>query len=256
MKIVIILIGTFSTLPQGYFLWARSNNKNMENRKLVIICTLGRGGSGKDTQVELFTEEKLRDGKKNSNYLSESIKISTGDIIRKAQVAGEILYDKYYEDLKPYLEDSNSGGLIPDEIVLNIVEREIAHLYLGGKRIFFFTGFPRTYDQLNSFCKWLMILENDGIKTRVLFVDFHVDEQISRNRAKARREAAVKNGEKVRKDDDEKVVEKRLKTFRDYTEKMLEKLAEKDSLVKIEANRTIEEIFEDFKREVEKVIKG
>ncbi len=226
----------------------------METKNLVIICTLGRGGSGKDTQVELFTEEKLRDGKKNPNYLDKSIKISTGDIIRKAQIPGEVLYDKYYEDLKPYLEDSNSGGLIPDEVVLDIVEREIAYLYLGGKRVFFFTGFPRTYDQVSSFCNWLMVLENDGISTKILFVDFHVSEQISRDRAKARREAAIKNGEKVRKDDQEKVVEKRLKTFRDYTQAMLDKLAEKESLVKIEANRTIEEIFKDFKKEVEKII--
>lgn len=226
----------------------------MKTENLIIICTLGRGGSGKDTQVELFTEEKLRDGKINSNYLDSSIKISTGDIIRKAQVPGEVLYDKYYEDLKPFIEDSNSGGLIPDEVVLDIVEREIAHLYLGGKRVFFFTGFPRTYDQVSSFCNWLMVLENDGIKTKILFVNFHVAEEISRNRAKARREAATKKGEKVRKDDQEKVVEKRLKTFRDYTQPMLDKLAEKDSLVLIEANRTIEEIFADFKKEVLKVI--
>lgn len=226
----------------------------MQNRKLIIICTLGRGGSGKDTQVELFTEEKLRDGNPNPNYLENSIKISTGDIIRKAQIPGEILYDKYYEDLKPFIEDSNSGGLIPDEVVLNIVEREIAHLYLGGVRIFFFTGFPRTIEQLNSFDKWMRVIRNDGIDTKSLYVSFEVDEETSRNRAKARRENAERKGEKIRRDDEEKVVEKRLATFREFTAKMLDKLKEENRLVEIKADRTIEEIFEDFKIEIFNII--
>lgn len=227
----------------------------MKNRKLIIICTLGRGGSGKDTQVELFTESKLKNGSSNPNFLENSIKISTGDFIRKTQIPGEILYDKYYEDLKPYLDDSNSGGLIPDEEVLSLVEKEIAHLYLGGKRIFFFTGFPRTKKQLSSFCKWIDNLKNDGIETSILFVSFKVVEQVSRNRAKARRESAQKKGKIPRQDDKKEVVEKRLKTFQKNTEPMLKKLKDENRLIEIIANRTIEEIFADFKSEVEQLFK-
>lgn len=221
---------------------------------LILICTLGRGGSGKDTQVALFTSPYLED-RPNPNYLSNSIKISTGDIIRQAQTPGNILYDRYYFDLEPFLADSNSGGLIPDEQVLAIVEREIARLYLGGIQIFFFTGFPRTQDQLNSFSRWMNNLENDGISVKSLFVNFDVPETTSRDRAQARRQKAKQENKPIRQDDNKTVVEKRLATFREHTQPMLDMLAGLDKLITIPANRSIEEIFKDFQKAIHQLLK-
>jgi adenylate kinase len=95
-------------------------------KRWLNVVMLGYPGSGRGTQAKMLAE------KFNLTY------ISTGDVlfeeVKKKTDLGEAA--------KPYLE---SGEIVPDEIVIRIVEKHItAHTDSNG---FIFKGFPRTIVQ-------------------------------------------------------------------------------------------------------------
>jgi len=93
---------------------------------LLNIVILGYPGAGRGTQAELLAE------KFNLNY------ISTGDLL---QYEVEINSD-FGKLAKPYLDQ---GSIVPDEIVIRLIERHIKlHPDANG---FIFKGFPRTIVQ-------------------------------------------------------------------------------------------------------------
>jgi len=98
----------------------------VDKKRAFII--LGPPGAGKGTHAaRLITDLDL------SN-------ISTGDILRDAVKSGTELGRKAQE----YME---RGELVPDEIVIPIVEEKIVSDRASG---FFFDGFPRTLNQADA----------------------------------------------------------------------------------------------------------
>ncbi len=96
------------------------------------IILFGAPGAGKGTQAEAIAERK-------------SIPtISTGNIIRDALKSGSELGLK----AKNYMAD---GGLVPDEIVIEIIKERIAKD--DCKQGFIFDGFPRTIPQAEALDK-------------------------------------------------------------------------------------------------------
>jgi len=93
---------------------------------MLNIAVFGPPGAGKGTQSEFLI----------SKY--DLFYISTGDLLRK-ELANKT---------KLGLEAQNiiaSGGLVPDEIIVQIIENTItSHPDTNG---FLFDGFPRTYIQ-------------------------------------------------------------------------------------------------------------
>ena len=90
------------------------------------VVLLGKPGSGKGTQGEILA--------KNNNL----IYVSTGKLLRREIASGTELGLK----AKPYME---RGEIVPDEIAIKIIERQIAdHPSASG---FIFKGFPRTIVQ-------------------------------------------------------------------------------------------------------------
>ena len=93
---------------------------------MLNIALFGPPGAGKGTQSEYLIK------KYNLFY------ISTGDILRK----------ELKEQTKLGLEAQEiiaSGGLVPDEIIVQIIEKTITENPDAGG--FLFDGFPRTYIQ-------------------------------------------------------------------------------------------------------------
>lgn len=92
------------------------------------IVLLGPPGAGKGTQAR-----RLAEG-------TGSRQVSTGDILRKAVLEGNELGKK----AKPFID---SGQLVPDEVVVSLVEKRLEESVNGG---FILDGFPRTVPQAKA----------------------------------------------------------------------------------------------------------
>jgi adenylate kinase len=207
----------------------------MEGNRYRIIF-LGPPGAGKGTQAERLAEDlKIK-------------KISTGDILREAVAKGTELGQR----AKSYME---RGELVPDEIILGIIEEAI-----NDEEGFILDGFPRNINQAKALDE---MLSRKGLNiTHVIFLDVPDEEIIKRiaYRRVCLNCGAVYNlifnppkedetcnncGSKLvqREDDREEVVRKRLEVYRDSTEALIRIYEERGVLRKIDGLGDREEVF-------------
>lgn len=164
--------------------------------KLVF---LGPPGAGKGTQAEIISKKlNLK-------------KISTGDILRyeieKGTELGKIA--------KSYAE---KGELVPDEIMIKIIEINIKNL-----NSFILDGFPRTLNQAIE-------LEKITNIDKVIYLNVP-DEEIKKR--------LLSRG---RLDDKPEVIENRIKVYKEQTQPLIEFYKKKGILYEINGIGTIEEI--------------
>lgn len=197
---------------------------------LHFIFINGKGSSGKDTQAELLI----------SAFGDKSKRISTGEIFWGA-MEGSGEFAKYNERLISYSDQVRRGGYIPDPVIVEIVREVITVYTLEGKRIFIFTGFPRTDPQLVETDKMLHELES-MYSISVSHLHYEVSDEISKGRAEGRRLEALKSGLTPRPDDLEATVERRLESFGTLTAPMLRRLEIEGRLITIDASPTIGKI--------------
>lgn len=208
----------------------------MEKSSLNFVFINGRSSSGKDTQADLLIAQN-----------SHAVRISTGDIYRGAKTQ-DGKYGRFHEQIKPYIEHVDSGGYIPDEVILPIVDQVIKDHIQDGKDTFIFTGFPRTVDQLYAVDKYIQSMEGKYEKVNVNYVCYAVLEQHSILRAEKRRRNAQRKGFTVREDDNSTVVLRRLQIYKEKTEPMLKLLLREKRLLIIKSNRTINDVRERTNR--------
>jgi adenylate kinase len=211
----------------------------MEGNRYRIIF-LGPPGAGKGTQAERLAEDlKIK-------------KISTGDILREAVAKGTELGQR----AKSYME---RGELVPDEIILGIIEEAI-----NDEEGFILDGFPRNINQAKALDE---MLSRKGLNiTHVIFLDVP-DEEIIKRIAYRRvclncgavynlifnppKEDEICNNcsSKLvqREDDREEVVRKRLEVYRDSTEALIRIYEERGVLKKIDGLGDREEVFRRIK---------
>lgn len=207
----------------------------MEGNRYRIVF-LGPPGAGKGTQAEKLAEDlKIK-------------KISTGDILREAVAKGTELGQR----AKLYME---RGELVPDEIILGIIEEAI-----NDEEGFILDGFPRNINQAKALDE---MLSRKGLNiTHVIFLDVP-DEEIIKRIAYRRvclncgavynlifnppKEDEICNncGSKLvqREDDREGVVRKRLEVYRDSTEALVKIYEERGVLRRINGLGDREEVF-------------
>ncbi len=178
------------------------------------LILLGGPGAGKGTQA---------------NYIKEKYQIpqiSTGDMLRAAVKAGTDLGMK----AKEYMD---SGGLVPDEVIIGLVKERIEEADCA--KGFLFDGFPRTIPQADA-------MKEAGVAIdAVVEIDVPDDEIIKRmsgrraHLASGRTYHIVYNPPKVegkddvtgeplvqRDDDKEEVVKKRLDVYHAQTEPLVD----------------------------------
>ncbi len=172
------------------------------------VIILGPPGVGKGTQ-SLLIAEKLG-----------LVHLSTGEILRHAVENGTKLGLAAKETVE-------AGKLVSDEIMIGIIEEELASGEMRDKG-FILDGFPRTLNQAVQLEEILEELEFNDVRIINILVD--EDEIIKRLLGRGR------------KDDTEEVVRHRLEVYKEQTAPVRAYFSEKYRIIDIHGVGNIEEI--------------
>lgn len=197
------------------------------------LILLGPPSAGKGTQASMLAQ---RFG---------LLHLATGDLLREAVASGTSLGRK----AKKFMD---SGGLVPDAIVLGLLEGKMKST--NSQTGFILDGFPRTVDQAKE-------LDNITDIDIVLCIDINYDKLIER--ATGRRICKTCNAvynlkfnpPKVpnicdkdggplyqRDDDNEATVKKRLRTYEDQTRPVIQYYVSTGKLKYIDGEGTIDDV--------------
>ncbi|MBI9058741.1 MAG: adenylate kinase [Labilibaculum sp.] len=180
---------------------------------MLNIALFGPPGAGKGTQSKMLVE------KYNLAY------ISTGDILRQEIAEGTELGLQAKDIIK-------KGGLVPDEIVVQIIEERIqTNTEVNG---FLFDGFPRTTVQA-YILEGLLLKMNTKLDC-MLSLEVPTDQLRSRLLDRAKKEN--------RADDTEEVISVRLQEYDTKTAPVANFYKEKEIYHGIEGLGGIDQIFE------------
>ncbi|CAA2139394.1 MULTISPECIES: adenylate kinase [Methylobacterium] len=181
------------------------------------IILLGPPGAGKGTQsariVERFGIPQL----------------STGDMLRAAVAAGTPVG----LEAKSIME---SGGLVPDSVVVGIVADRIEEA--DARPGFILDGFPRTVEQAAALDR-MLAEKNLQLDT---VVEFAVNEEILVGRIAKRAAETAARGEPVRKDDTPEVFKTRLSAFRAQTAPLSAYYASLGMLRTVDGMKPVDEV--------------
>lgn len=174
------------------------------------IVLMGIQGAGKSTQGNLLSE------KYDIEYLS------SGHIFRT------LAQEK--TPLGRFIKETmSSGALIPDEKTLEIVQDYLARdEYSNG---YILDGFPRTVPQAEAF--------RNGVDAVVWL-------NISDKEALWRIAGRVLQGIEIRDDETLPAIRKRIDSFHEFTEPVIDYYRQKGLLEEIDGEREVEEIFHDI----------
>lgn len=180
---------------------------------MLNIALFGPPGAGKGTQSEFLIH------KYNLFY------ISTGDLLRK-ELTAETKLGMQAKDIIA------QGGLVPDEIIVQIIEKTIkTNSDANG---FLFDGFPRTYIQA-YILEGLMIKLNSNLDA---LISIEVSEEESVKRLLKRAKISG------RSDDNETVIKNRLKEYHDKTLPVLNFYKEKGNYISVNGMQLIPKVTE------------
>jgi adenylate kinase len=186
--------------------------------------------------------------------------ISSGDIFREILRSDSPLAGLIRKCIE-------SGGLVPDDITVEVVNDKLGSLKGRG---FLLDGFPRNINQAVTLDEKL---GKDG-KNIDLVIYFELDAQVSATRLSARRhcpncnanyntitqppkndELCDRCGVKLvqRTDDDYETVRKRFEVYKEQTAPLLEYYKKQNKLFTINADNTAENVFAQIKKVIENV---
>jgi adenylate kinase len=204
------------------------------------IVLLGAPGSGKGTQAKKLMADK------------NIPQVSTGDMLREAVANGT----RFGLKARAVMD---AGNLVPDEVVLGIISERLAEP--DAENGFILDGFPRTQqqaldledllDQLGTPLDTAVLMDVDfeilmkrltGRRTcsltgKLLNVHFSSQEELD--------ECTGAGGELTqREDDNEDTIGNRLNVYRENTEPLIDFYREREKLTAIDAEGSIEEVYE------------
>ncbi len=216
--------------------------RKRERRRIMHLILLGAPGVGKGTQAKKIVEK------------FNIPQISTGDILRK-EVREETELGK---KAKAIME---RGELVPDDIILNMMEKRLNEP--DCQKGFILDGFPRTIPQAEGLDKILQNKENVKLKVIEIFVP---EEEIVR-RLTSRRICSVCGrdynliltpppangkcescgGEIIQRyDDKEETIRNRLKVYNQQTEPLIHYYSKKGNLYRVNGLNNVEDVFKEI----------
>jgi len=179
----------------------------LKNARIVFV--LGGPGSGKGTQCDKIV------AKYGFTHLS------TGDLLRDEVASGS-------ERGKKLTEIMEKGDLVPLDTVLGLL-RDAMIKKAATSKGFLIDGYPRELDQGKKFEADVAPVES------VLY--FEVADETMKKRLLKRAETSG------RVDDNEETIVKRLKTFHNHTQPVIDYYDKQKKVCKIVAEGTVDEIF-------------
>ena len=185
------------------------------------IVLLGPPGCGKGTQSKLLVQ---RNG---------FIQLSTGDLLREETSKKN---SKLGEKVKNLME---SGELVPDEIVIDIIVKKVEEF---KNKSVIFDGFPRNLNQATVLDD---SLQNVSINLdRVIFFEINFD--ILKERIEKRIKETENNNQ--RKDDNVETLVNRIDVFKESTLPIVDYYEKKGILSKVDGIKEIEEVYEEISK--------
>jgi adenylate kinase len=181
------------------------------------LILLGPPGAGKGTQAQRLV----------AKY--GIVQLSTGDMLRAAVKAGTSVGRQAQEIMA-------RGGLVPDDVVVEIVAQRIAQP--DAHKGFILDGFPRTVPQAAALDRMLAErnLALDGV------IELRVDEDALIKRIERRIEEMKARGEALREDDNPEVLHRRLKAYREQTSPLIDYYRDKGALITVNGMAPIPEV--------------
>lgn len=191
---------------------------------MLNIVLFGPPGAGKGTQSQKLIE----------HY--QLTHISTGDLFRKHLGEGTELG----EQARSYMD---AGKLVPDQLVINMVDNKLEEEQ--NTKGIIFDGFPRTIAQAKALDD-LLDKKNMPI-TAMIALDVPDEELISR---------IIERGKSSGRSDDQDInkIATRLEVYRNETLPVANYYQEQGKYVAINGVGSIDEIFHNIKREIDKLI--
>jgi adenylate kinase len=188
---------------------------------MLNIVLFGPPGAGKGTQSEnIIAKYKLTH-------------LSTGDLFRKHLGEGTELGKL----ARKYMDE---GRLVPDEVVISMVDDKIANT--PNTNGFIFDGFPRTVAQAQALDK---LMEKNNIKISGM-IALDVSEDILKERIRERGKTSGRTD-----DQDEAKIETRIRVYLDETLPVAEYYEKQGKLTKINGVGSIEDIFADITKVID-----
>lgn len=182
---------------------------------MLNIALFGPPGAGKGTQSKLLLE------KYNLTY------ISTGDILRE-EIANETELGKEAKDI------IGRGELVPDEIIVQIIEKKVT-VNLETRGILF-DGFPRTVVQ--AYILEGLLLKMNTSLTCMLSLEVPKEELMKRMLERGKTSG--------RSDDNREVIEYRLMEYENKTKPVANFYREKGKYYPINGVGSVDEIFQNL----------
>ncbi|HEX4407225.1 MAG TPA: adenylate kinase [Xanthobacteraceae bacterium] len=181
------------------------------------LMLLGPPGAGKGTQaLRLVAKYGI-------------VQLSTGDMLRAAVKAGTPIGLQAKEIMA-------SGGLVPDAVVVGIVEQRIQKP--DAKKGFILDGFPRTVPQAEALDR---MLHEHGIGLDSV-IELQVDEEALVRRIENRIAETKARGEPLRDDDNPDVLRKRLTAYRAQTAPLIDYYRQKGMLRSVDGMAPITDV--------------
>lgn len=196
----------------------------MTNKTVLIV--IGPPGSGKGTQALKLKEHF------NIGHIS----------------AGELLRDEvaHHTKLGHRIEDIISHG---DMVPVSIIEKLLLNRVQQSDcdKGFILDGFPRTIDQTTLFER---VLRSTGASITAV-IDYELDDNEAVKRIKGRAEKDKAAGKDVREDDlDENTIKHRFVVYHQKTEPLISYFKQTGKLVKVNANQSVEDIFNETLKKI------
>ena len=213
-----------------------------------IIIFLGAPGSGKGSQSDLIVDRLTY------------VKFSTGDLLR--EVSKE--ESSFGKELRSIMQ---SGALVSDEIVSNILEESLKKNLSKKIENFIFDGYPRTIDQAKNLDKIFQKFELKPNNIKIISLDIDEDIVIKRisgrffcddckesyhdifkpTKQKGICDVCGSRNLIRRADDNSKTVKNRIKNYNKEIEPIIDYYQSNYGLKKIIANQDFEDVYSDIK---------